>query len=130
MYSDRIFVFGSNYAGRHGAGAARYALEHQGARYGIGVGLYGRSYAIPTKDENIITLPRSVIQYEIDHFLTFSWATRRVFAFNITRIGCGLAGYTDEQIAPMFIGAHINCHFYEEWRKWFPDQADLGPSPK
>jgi hypothetical protein len=64
-----VFVFGSNVAGRHGKGAALYALQHHGASYGQGVGPQGNSYAIPTKDENIRTLPLDRIKPFVDEFL-------------------------------------------------------------
>lgn len=129
--NNMIFVFGSNLAGRHGAGAARYAMEHKGAVYGIGIGMIGQSYAIPTKGFKIETLPKEVIQYHTEFFLGFAEATLTSLQFEITRIGCGLAGYEDKDIAPLFVGAPINCHFYEEWRRWLPNaQCDLGPSPK
>jgi hypothetical protein len=111
-----IFVFGSNLAGRHGKGAALYALQHHGAIYGQGRGIQGSSYAIPTKDERIQSLPLRTIQVYVDDFLTF--ARRHItLTFNVTRIGCGLAGYTDEQIAPMFRDAPHNCKLPEGWRQ-------------
>ena len=110
-----IFVFGSNLAGRHGKGAALFARYNHGAIYGRGVGLQGQSYAIPTKDEHLRTLPLHVIEPYVSDFLAFakehSW-----MKFNVTRIGCGLAGYTDHQIAPMFKGAPTNCVLPEGWR--------------
>lgn len=110
-----IFVFGSNLAGRHGKGAALFARYNHGAVYGCGVGLQGQSYAIPTKDEYLRTLLLETIQGYVRTFLAFAnenqWMT-----FNVTRIGCGLAGYTDHQIAPMFQGASLNCNLPENWR--------------
>lgn len=96
-----IFVFGSNLAGRHGAGAAKFALEHHGAIYGIGIGLQGNSYAIPTKDHSIKTLPLYVIKDYAESFLDFA-ANHPHLTFNVTEIGCGLAGYKPTDIAPMF----------------------------
>jgi hypothetical protein len=111
-----IFVFGSNLAGRHGAGAALFAHRNHGAIYCQGSGLQGQSYAIPTKDYSIRTLPLEVIQRHVETFIKFAnahpWMT-----FNVTRIGCGLAGYTDSDIAPMFKGAPINCNLPEGWRE-------------
>ena len=109
-----IFVFGSNLAGRHGAGAARYAMVHHGANYGQGIGLQGDSYAIPTKDEDINTLPLSAIKEYVEDFLAFA---RRCPAliFNITPIGCGLAGYMRDQIRPMFDDMPDNCRFTASW---------------
>lgn len=109
-----IFVFGSNLAGRHGKGAALYARQHYGAEYGVGVGRTGNSYAIPTKDKNIKTLPLDIIQQYVDDFLFYAHS-RKDLEFLVTKIGCGLAGYTEEQIAPMFRHAPDNCQLPENW---------------
>lgn len=101
MSVQDIFVFGSNLAGRHGKGAAKFALQHCGAVYGQGIGWQGNSYAIPTKDRQIKTLPLVEIQKYVLDFLDFAWDNTGM-KFNVTRIGCGLAGYTDQDIAPMF----------------------------
>ena len=99
-----IFVFGSNLAGRHGAGAAKFALDNHGAIYGVGVGLQGDSYGIPTKDQNIETLPLTYIRVYVNQFIEFARHMPNL-VFNVTAIGCGLAGYTPSQIAPMFSSA-------------------------
>lgn len=112
--TKKIFVFGSNLAGRHGAGAAKYARQHYGAIYGQGIGLQGDSYAIPTKDYNIETLPLSEIKRYVDMFLDFA-KNHPKLEFQLTRIGCGLAGYKDDQIAPMFVGLPRNVTVPEEW---------------
>lgn len=112
-----IFVFGSNLAGRHGKGAAYEARKRHGAIYGQGIGLQGQSYAIPTKNEVLETLPLCAIRLYVNRFLTFAHEHPEM-EFFVTRIGCGLAGYTDEQIAPMFKGAPLNCHFSAEWLPW------------
>jgi hypothetical protein len=100
----RIFVFGSNRAGIHGAGAALTAKKKYGARQHVGEGLQGNSYAIPTKDERIETLPLVEIRKGVDRFLAFA-RSRHDLSFFVTRIGCGLAGYSDTDIGPMFAGA-------------------------
>jgi len=99
--NENVFVFGSNLAGRHGAGAAKYALQHKGAKYGQGVGLQGYSYAIPTKDFNIKTLPLETIKIYVDQFIQFA-INNPDMTFEVTKIGCGLAGYVPKDIAPMF----------------------------
>lgn len=102
----QIFVFGSNLAGIHGAGAAALAHNKFGAIWKNGVGLYGQSYALPTKDHQIITLPLSDIEYQIDLFL----GTASLFPqleFLVTKIGCGLAGYSVEDVAALFKGKEI-----------------------
>ncbi len=110
-----IFVFGSNEAGRHGAGAAHFALQHHGAVYGQGEGMQGDSYGIPTKDRALRTLPLRRILTYTRTFVDFAEAHPEL-VFRITRIGCGLAGYEDEDIAPMFQGAPANCLFFD--RRW------------
>ena len=112
-----IFVFGSNTAGIHGAGAARSAVEEYGAIRGQGEGLQGNSYALPTKDENIETLPLSTIKWHVDQFVRFARANPQM-DFQVTRVGCGLAGYVDRDIAPLFEGAPENCYFPVEWKAW------------
>jgi hypothetical protein len=110
-----VFVFGSNLAGRHGKGAARDAFLRHGAIYGKGEGLAGLSYAIPTKDAKIKTLPLAAIAAHVIAFLDFAHAHPEL-TFNVTRIGCGLAGYRDADIAPLFKGAPANCNLPEGWR--------------
>ncbi len=93
---DEIFVFGSNLAGNHAGGAARVALERFGAVMGQGVGIQGRSYAIPTMQGGV----ESIRPYVDDFFeLAEEWDQT---TFLVTRIGCGIAGFTDEDIAPLF----------------------------
>ena len=114
-----VFVFGSNLAGAHGAGAAAYAVKHWGAIYGQGIGFHGMSYAIPTKSRTIRTLSRDAIRPYVLDFLRFA-ELNPTLTFKVTRIGCGLAGYGDEDIAPMFAGAPSNCWFDEAWKRWLP----------
>lgn len=109
-----IFVFGSNLAGRHGAGAAKQAHVSFGAEYKVGKGPTGYAYAIPTKDAHLQPLSLQQIKLAIDEFLEYAFKhpTRRFF---VTRICCGLAGFKDEEIAPMFVHAPLNCSFAQEW---------------
>lgn len=97
----RIFVFGSNLAGRHGRGAALYARNHHGAIYGQGVGRQGDSYAIPTKDKFLHSLPLDEIYQHIADFLTYA-REHPDLTFKVTPIGCGLAGFNPWEIAPGF----------------------------
>lgn len=113
--SKRVFVFGSNEAGIHGAGAAKTAYDKHGARWGFSYGHMGDSFAIPTKDENIETMPIERIKQYVEGFLAYAKGHRKL-TFQVTRIGCGLAGLKDEDIAPMFLMAPINCQFDESWR--------------
>ena len=111
------FVFGSNLRGVHGAGAAAYARKHHGAILGQGIGLQGNSYGIPTKDEYIRTLPIREITLYVDQFIEFA-KTHPEMTFNVTRVGCGLAGYKDVDIAPMFKSAPSNCILPAEWEQF------------
>jgi hypothetical protein len=114
MGEDRIFVFGSNLAGRHGAGAALFARKHCGAIYGVGEGRQGQSYGIPTKDARLQPLPLEQIRLHVESFLAHARHCSRE-TFQLTAIGCGLAGYKPEQIAPMFSGAPPNVHMPPEF---------------
>lgn len=95
-----IFVFGSNLAGIHGAGAALYAAKF-GARQGEGFGRVGQTFAIPTKDRHIKTMRIGDFQPFIASFIHYA-RLRLDLTFLVTEIGCGLAAYTPEQIAPLF----------------------------
>lgn len=99
LKENEIFVFGSNLDGMHGGGAARVAHMTFGAIWGQGVGLQGRSYAIPTMHGGVES-----IRPHVDEFITFAQEHPEM-TFLVTRIGCGIAGFTDEQIAPLFIRA-------------------------
>lgn len=114
-----VFVFGSNLAGAHGAGAAAYAVKHWGARMGVGVGLIGMAYALPTKDRRINTMPLHTIRVYVLDFMKFA-QLHPSMTFKVTQIGCGLAGYEAKDIAPMFIGSPSNCWFDEAWKRWLP----------
>ena len=93
---NEIFVFGSNLAGAHGGGAARLAYNRFGAIWGQGVGLQGQSYAIPTMQGGVET-----IKPYVDEFIRFAKQHPK-FKFLVTRIGCGIAAFTPEEIAPLF----------------------------
>jgi hypothetical protein len=112
-----IFVFGSNLAGRHGAGSAKHAMLHHGARYGVGVGFCGTSYAIPTKDANLRVMPINAIKPHIDTFVEFARQNPSM-TFEIVKVGCGLAGYTDSQVAPLFKGLPSNCRVHPDWLQY------------
>lgn len=108
-----IFVFGSNLAGMHGGGAARLAYQKFGAVWGKGVGLHGRSYAIPTMHGGV----ERIAPY-VDEFITFA-RNHPDLTFLVTEIGCGIAGFTPEEIAPLFSRArdveniHLPARFLE-----------------
>lgn len=104
LAENQVFVFGSNESGRHGKGAAKTALKW-GAKYSQAEGLQGKTYGIPTVNASIsksLTVDR--IKIYVDRFLLFAKA-RQDLHFLVTEIGCGLAGLTPKQIAPLFKGA-------------------------
>ena len=113
-----IFVFGSNEGGRHGKGAAKVAHTNFKAQYGVGRGRTGSAYAIPTKTKNLSVLPIEAIREAVNEFLVHARQSLSTDLFFITRIGCGLAGYTDDQIAPLFVEAPENCCLPEEWASY------------
>lgn len=102
----QVFVFGSNRAGRHGAGAAKLAHRKFGAKWGQGDGLMGQSYGISTKDRNLGVLPIRQIEIGVDRLLRFAEAHPEK-EFLVTKIGCGLAGYSVREIATCFTDKHI-----------------------
>ena len=99
LQPGQIFVFGSNHFGHHAGGAARFALDHFGAEWGNGEGLQGQSYAIPTMEG----LPST--RQAVERFIAFA-RQHQELTFLVTPIGCGIAGFTDEQISPLFEQAH------------------------
>lgn len=127
---NAVFVFGSNEAGKHGRGAALQAAVRWGARWGLGEGPSGRSYGIPTKDAAIRTLPLGEVEWYVQRFIAHAQFNPE-YLFVVTRIGCGLAGYTDADIAPMFASAPDNCLLPEGWRAApTPDQPASPTTPR
>ena len=96
LKENEIFVFGSNLEGMHGGGAARLAYNKFGAIWGQGVGLQGQSYGIPTMHGGV-----DAIKPYVDEFIEFA-KSHPELTFLVTRIGCGIAGFRDEEIAPLF----------------------------
>lgn len=133
---QEILVFGSNLSGIHGAGAARYARLHHGAIMGQGIGLQGSSYALPTKGVNISFMPLTDIGRHVAAFIEFA-KNRHDLTFRVTRVGCGLAGFKDTEIAPLFRGALglSNVRLPKGWRHYittgevvpFYDEAEDEP---
>lgn len=99
LKANEVFVFGSNLNGFHAGGAARIAMEKFGAVWGKGVGLQGQSYAIPTMQGGVET-----IRPYVDEFIQFA-KSHDDLIFYVTRIGCGIAGFNDKDIAPLFADA-------------------------
>ena len=113
LKTNEIFVFGSNLAGAHGGGAARLAYNRFGAIWGQGVGLQGQSYAIPTMQGGVET-----IRPYVDEFIEYAKQHPELL-FRVTRIGCGIAGFTNEEIAPFFRAAFEmeNVSLPNGWRE-------------
>lgn len=137
--SKMIFVFGSNTGGIHGGGAARYAYEKRQARWGASYGHYGETFAIPTKGHIVVphanragsshsvrigqTLPLAMIRRFVDGFLAFA-DTHPDLEFQVTCIGCGLAGLKHEDVAPMFRGfEHTGIYFDYKWEPHLQSNA-------
>ena len=112
LQPDEIFVFGSNLAGMHGGGAARLAYQKFGAVWGQGVGLQGQSYAIPTMQGGVET-----IQPYVDEFIKFAKQHPQL-KFLVTEIGCGIAGFSPSEIAPLFEQAKEVKNIYLSERFW------------
>lgn len=113
LKDNEVFVFGSNIAGHHGAGAARLAMNKWGAKWGKGVGLEGQTYGIPTMQGGVET-----IKPYVDAFIDFA-KKHQDKIFLVTEIGCGIAGFTPEDIAPLFKEAETveNIHLPERFWK-------------
>lgn len=125
IHDNFIFVFGSNEAGIHGAGAAKYALEKKGAILRKAYGQWGMSFAIPTKSPHLRTLRRSEIEKYVANFIAEAKANPDN-RYMITRIGCGLAGFKDADIAPLFHDAPENCWFDKAWFWMLPNHKSWG----
>lgn len=112
-----IFVFGSNLSGYHGLGSAQHARLHFRAMEGIGQGRTGDAYAIPTKDARLKSLSLATIQWHVQKFREYAAVYQERsphITFQVVDIGCGYAGYTIKDIAPMFVGCPANCKFTPE----------------
>lgn len=109
---NTLFVYGSNAAGRHGKGAALDALHNHGAKYGIGLGLQGSSYAIPTKDRNLRVLDFRQVAFYVADFIEFT-KEHPEYSYFVTAVGTGLAGFPHFSMAPLF--KNIN-------NAWLPDR--------
>lgn len=122
-----IFVFGSNTAGLHYGGAARYAMDKLGAEWGVGEGRTGEAYALPTIfgwDGAILeTFSVGTVDYFVDRFIKYA-KEHPELDFRVTRVGCGCAGLKDEDIAPLFKRAPKNCIFDENWRPFLGDRRN------
>jgi hypothetical protein len=120
-----IFVFGSNEAGHHGAGAALHAVRNEGAQLKVGFGRQGNSFAIPTKDWQIQTLPLDVIEHYVNRFVVYA-RLHPGELFKVTAIGTGLGGLRHQAVAPMFKYAPANCLFDTQWQEFLPKKNFWG----
>jgi hypothetical protein len=114
-----IFVFGSNLSGIHAGGAARAAHQKYGAAWGVGEGITGLAYALPTKGHNMAPMSIAQVERHVVKFLAYAQEHPKL-RFQVTRVGCGLAGFKDEDIAPLFKDAPSNCEFDEFWLPYLP----------
>ena len=119
-----IFVFGSNLSGIHGAGAAKYAAKHYGAVYGVGEGMSGKSYALPTKGINISFMTLIEVKPHIQKFIKYAYDHPND-KFQLTQVGCGLGGFRKEEITPLFINASSNIYYDEAWKSLLPQSAQF-----
>jgi len=128
-----VFVFGSNERGIHGGGAARVAREKHGALLHQGFGPQGNSFALPTcalpTGEPNHEIPFERVKYYVACFLMYAtWHPE--LKFQVTQVGCGLAGWTKEQIAPLFASAPENCQFDTDWQPILGDRMPHGATRK
>jgi hypothetical protein len=121
-----VFVFASNRAGRHGRGSALHARRFYGAMQGIGEGRMGSAYAIPTKDEYLKPLSLLQIKAHVAKFLAYATEHPDV-TFQVVAIGCGLAGYNPEHIAPMFVDAPTHVQLPYEFLTALDRMKNLEP---
>ena len=109
-----VFVFGSNLAGRHGAGSALLAHDQWGAEIGVGVGRTGDAYAIPTKDANLKIMRLDDIEKHVREFIRYAHEHMDLY-FMVVAVGTGLAGIPHKTMKQMFRGAPMNCYFSHMW---------------
>ena len=115
LKQNELFVFGSNLAGMHAGGAARFALTKFGAKPGVGEGLAGQSYAFPTLTADFTKV--SIQALEKSRNRLFETArTHPDKTFLLTKVGCGIAGFTEEEIRPLFAGGPSNVVLPPDWR--------------
>lgn len=114
---DMVFVFGSNLDGMHEGGSARHAYQKLGAE-----GNTGSCYALPTVGHNFSLMSSQALALHVETFLTYA-AEHMEQQFQVTRVGCGIAGFSDAEVATMFWYAPANCQFDEAWKPCLPAHA-------
>lgn len=123
----KIFVFGSNRLGIHKRGAAKDALNRYGAILGQGEGIQGQSYALPTKSTPWKSLTVDEIREHANTFVKYA-KSHGDDEFLLTRVGCGLAGFTDEQMAPLFADSPVNVTIPIEWKGYIKNNNPVNDS--
>lgn len=125
MRKQHVFVFGSNEAGIHGGGAAKFAYRQLDAQLGKGLGFgpLKTTYAIPTKDSRLLSLTIGKIKECVDKFIQEAKAHPHL-SFKVTAIGCGLAGFKHSDIAPLFEEAPENCFFDTLWKEYLGESKN------
>lgn len=124
-----VFVFGSNLQGIHRSGAAKDAMEKYGAIFGQGEGIQGNCYALPTKRTPWVSLSLDEIREHVGVFLEYA-TKNSTTQFNVTKVGCGLAGYSSKDIAPMFYAAPENCWMHRDWLDIHEQMDEISGSTK
>lgn len=116
LRKKEVFVFGSNIKGLHKSGAAAYAAEHFGAQWGVGEGITGQCYALPTMEG------KTSFAKAVKKFISYA-KSRQDRIFLVTKVGCGIAGYSVEEVAPLFSPAlaleniYLPLEFYKCYKK-------------
>lgn len=111
---NEVFVFGSNLAGNHAGGAARQAFDSFGAKYGVGEGTTGHCYAFPTLDRNFNKLSVERLKQARDNLYVSATANPNL-VFLLTKVGCGIADYPEEEMKALFVDAPNNIVKPEGW---------------
>lgn len=123
---SRVFVFGSNEQGKHGAGAARYAADNHGAIRGQGFGPQGNSFGLPTCAQPVgqsgWEIPFDKFKDYVRLFICYAMLHPEL-EFQVTQVGCGFVGKTAEDVAPLFAQAPTNCLFDDAWKPYLPTTA-------
>lgn len=114
LQPDDVFCFGSNALGEHYGGAARYAYDHFGAIWGRGEGIQGQSYAIPTLSKAMKPYSISMLERITGTFIYYA-KQHPEKTFLLTKVGCGIAGFSEAEIAPLFKYAPRNVVKPERW---------------
>jgi hypothetical protein len=123
-FMEMIFVFGSNTLGIHGAGAAKHAHRFYNAKKGVGEGPTGEAYALPTKHSPSTSMTLEDVEKSVKKFLHYA-SENQDKNFRITQVGCGLGGFTREDIAPLFIKSALesNLYFDQAWGDFLPNDT-------